>query len=237
MADPASWLQALRYTVSFNMKSPTRGMEGRRWLSTFVAILLAWPAGAVGQQPPAPPLKPMAPLPTVKSLKVIALAGDGEMNDLERRVMAPLVVQVTDQNDRPVEGADVVFRFPLNGPGAIFSDQKNSKSVKSNAQGQAAATGWVANGGLGTFEIHVTAAYGNQMGDTTISMSNVTRIAGEGKTYRTKNRHWYSSKWVKIGLIAVGAGAVAGIVLATTGGSSTRTITISPGPPTVGAPH
>jgi len=75
------------------------------------------------------------------------------------------------------------------------------------------------------------------MGDTTISMSNVTRIAGEGKTYRTKNRHWYSSKWVKIGLIAVGAGAVAGIVLATTGGSSTRTITISPGPPTVGAPH
>lgn len=182
----------------------------------------------------------MAPLPTVKSLKVIPLAGDGEMNDLERRVMAPLVVQVTDMNDRPVEGADVVFRFPLNGPGALFADKKNSKTVRTNGQGQAAATGWAANGELGKFQVHVTASYGNQIGETTISMTNVERIANDGKTYRTAHRHWYSSKWAKIGLVAVAAGAVAGIVLATRGGgggTSTHPITISPGSPTVGAPH
>src|SRR5579863_10089112 len=87
--------QTLRYTVSFNMKSPNRGMAGQRWLSPLVAVLLAWPGGAAGQQPaPAPPVKPMAPLPTVQSLRVMALAGNGEMNDLERGVTAPLVVQV-----------------------------------------------------------------------------------------------------------------------------------------------
>jgi hypothetical protein len=181
----------------------------------------------------------MAPLPTVNSLKVTALAGDGEMNDLERRVMAPLVVQVIDQNDRPVEGADVVFRFPLTGPGAVFADQKTSKTARTNAQGQAAATGWTANGELGKFQVHVTAAYGNQFGEATISMTNVARLAKDGKTYATKHTHWYSSKWVKIVLIAGTAGAVAGIVLATRGGggSSTHTITIAPGSPTVGAPH
>ena len=181
----------------------------------------------------------MAPLPTEKSLRVIALAGDGEMNDLERRVMAPLVVQVVDQNDRPVEGADVVFRFPLNGPGALFADQKNAKTARTNAQGQAAATGWAANGELGKFQVHVTAAYGNQIGEITISMTNVERLAKDGKTYRSKHRHWYSSKWAKIGLIAAGAAVVAGIVLATrgSGGTTTHPVTISPGSPTVGAPH
>ena len=62
------------------------------------------------------------------------LAGSGEMNDLERRVMAPLVVQVLDQNDRPMEGAEVVFRFPLNGPGATFPGGKNSVIVRTNAR-------------------------------------------------------------------------------------------------------
>ena len=222
------------------MKFPNRDAAVQRWLSWLIVALLVWPNAATAQQPPAaPPVKPMAPLPTVKSLKVINLAGEGEMNDLERRVMAPLVVQVSDQNDRPLEGADVVFRFPLNGPGATFADQKTSKTVRTNSQGQAAATGWTANSEVGRFQVHVTAAYGNQIGETTISMSNVTRITGEAKTYR-KHRRWYSSKWVKIGLIAATAGAVAGIVLATTGGSSSspsHTITISPGSPSVGAPH
>src|SRR5690242_1371414 len=94
-----------------------------RCLALFLAIVLLLPGGALAQDPPPPaqapapqaappaPLKPMAPLPTIKDLKVIPLAGDGEMNDLERKVMAPLVIEVLDQNDKPVESADVVFRF------------------------------------------------------------------------------------------------------------------------------
>ena len=81
----------------------------------------------------------MAPLPMVRSLKLTALAGDHAMNDLERSLMAALVIQVLDQNDRPVEGAEVVFRFPLNGPGAVFRGGNTSQTVRTNGQGQAAA--------------------------------------------------------------------------------------------------
>ena len=182
----------------------------------------------------------MAPLPMVQGLKVTALAGNKAMNDLERGLMSPLVIQVLDQNDLPVEGAEVAFRFPLNGPGATFRGGNTSQTVRTNGQGQAAAVNWTANGQVGTFSVRVTAAYGNQLGETTVSMTNVTRIVETGKTERKRTK-WYSSKWVKIAPIAGGAATVAGIVLATRGGggssSSTSTVTITPGSPTVGGPH
>ena len=199
------------------------------------------PAPAPPQTAPAPaPAKPMAPLPVIKNLKLLVLAGNGEMNDLERKVMASLVVQVLDQNDRPVEGADVVFRFPLNGPGAAFLGGKTSQTARTTGTGEAAAVNWMANGEVGSFEVHVTATYGNEVGETTVKMSNVTRIV-EGAKRGAKQAHWYSPTWVKIAIIGGAAGAVAGIILATRGGSHSSTsgtvpITVTPGPPTVGHP-
>lgn len=233
----------------------------RCWLPLLLAVILTVTpvyadeqAPAVPQNPPAPsqpapapsqnapaqtPAKPMAPLPMVRNLKLLVLAGNGEMNDLERRVMASLVVQVLDQNDRPVEGADVVFRFPLNGPGATFTGGKTSQTARTNGTGEVAAVNWMANGEVGTFEVHVTATYGNEIGETTLKMSNVTRIV-EGAKKSSKQSHWYSPTWVKIAIIGGVAGAVAGIVLATRGGGhstgGTVPVTITPGPPAVGQP-
>src|SRR5579863_1661380 len=143
------------------------------WLPQALAVLLAVPPGLLAQQPAAPPppvqaptqIKPMSPLPIVQDLRVIALAGNDEKNDLERRIMAPLVVEVLDRNSRPVEGADVVFRFPLNGPGATFRNQQTSKTVRTDGTGQASATGWMANDEVGTFQVRVTASYGNETGE------------------------------------------------------------------------
>ena len=39
--------------------------------------------------------------------------------------MAPLVVQVVDQNERAMEGAEVVFRFPLNRAQRYLFGRKN----------------------------------------------------------------------------------------------------------------
>jgi len=197
---------------------------------------------SVAQQTP-PPLpaenQPAAPLPSVQNLKVVVLAGNGEMNDLERRVMVPLVVDVLDLQDRPIEGAEVVFRFPLKGPSATFADQKTARTFRTNSQGEAAATGWTANNEVGTFQVHVTATYGNQVGETTVSMTNVQRVRDADLTRTAKHKGLWSSKWFKIGLIAGGAGLAAGIVLATRGGgstASTHTVTVSPGSPSVGGP-
>ena len=229
-----------------------RSLSARGWLPQILSILLAAGPVCAGEQTPAPPPQapnpvaqpapaaPMAPLPMIQSLKVTALAGNKAMNDMERGLMSPLVVQVLDQNDRPVEGAEVVFRFPLNGPGATFRGGNTSQTVRTNGQGQAAAMNWASNNQVGTFDVRVSAAYGNQLGETTVSMTNVTRIVEEGKKGR-KTTSWYSPKWVKIALIAGGAATAAGIVLATRGGGGgstpAPTITITPGAPTVGGPH
>jgi hypothetical protein len=153
------------------------------------------------------------------------------MNDMGRGIMAPLVVQVLDRNSRPVEGADVAFRFPLEGPSARFADQRNAVTVRTNADGQAAATGWSANGQTGNFEVRVTATRGNEMGEATMTMTNVAKVVDEVKPAR---RSWWSSRWIKIGAVA---GAVTAVVLLTRGGSDESTITISPGSPTIGGPQ
>jgi len=223
------------------MRAPSGSVRIKRCLCPVIAVLLAVPTGAAAQQAPvsAPAeAKPAPPLPMVQNLKVLPLAGNGESNDLERRVMAPLVVEVLDLQDRPIEGAEVVFRFPLRGPSAVFTDQKTVKTVRTNGQGQAAATGWTANNEVGSFQIHVTANYGNQEGETTITMSNVQRVPDAELNRIAKRKSFWSSKWFKIGLIAGGAGLAAGIVLATRGGGThtTPTITVSPGSPSVGGP-
>jgi hypothetical protein len=177
-------------------------------------------------------------LPVEQSLKIIVLAGKNEMNDLERHVMAPLVVQVMDRDDRPVGAADVVFRFPVSGPGAEFPGGKPALTVRTNSEGQAAALNWMANGMVGRFDVHVTATYGNQVGETTLAMTNVTHIVDEAP--KSKTASWWSHRWVKVAVIGGAAAAIAiGVVLATHGGSSSSSgtgVTISPGSPSVGAP-
>ena len=193
-----------------------------------LAMVIALPPTVAAQAPAAPVATPA----TIQSLKVVALAGGGEMNDLQRKVMAPLVVQVLDQDSRPVEGAEVTFRFPLNGPSAIFPDQKNAVTVRTNADGQAAAVGWTANGTVGRFQIQVTASRGNELGAAVISMTNVTTITEEVKR---KGKSWWSSKWAKIGVIGGAAAVVTVVILLNRGGSSsTTTITAVPGFPTIG---
>jgi hypothetical protein len=136
------------------------GLQTQCWLPLFLAILLALPPNLLAQQPTVQqpvaqqPLQPES-LPAVENLKVISLAGNHAMNDLERRVMTPLVIQVLDQNSRPVEGAQVVFRFPLSGPGAEFANQQTAQTVRTNADGQASAVGWMARA-AGTFQVHIT---------------------------------------------------------------------------------
>lgn len=241
------------------MPNPLSRRLRRSWLPQGLAVLLVVTQiqgaeqAATPQQAPAaapqattPPTTPSpalaqsaAQLPVEQSLKIRVLAGNNEMNDLERRIMAPLVVQVVDQNERSLESAEVVFRFPISGPGATFAGGKTSVIVRTNGTGQAAATNWMANGQVGTFQVHVSASYGNQVGETTVSMTNVTRVVAETK--KSTARGWWSHRWVKIAVIGGAAAAVGiGVFLATRGGSSKgsgSTVTINPGSPGVGAPQ
>lgn len=207
------------------------------------------PAAAQAQTPApaaqAPASAPAAPqAATIEGLKVIPLAGKDEVNDIQRRIMAPLVVEVLDQNDRAVQNAEVVFRFPLQGASATFPGGKTSLTVRTNGQGQAAAMNWMANNELGRFEVHVSASYGNEVGSLVFSMSNANNVPQPkigSSTVPEKHRGWFSPTWVKIVVIGGGAAAVAaGVFFATRGGSKSgagSTVTITPGTPSVGGPH
>jgi hypothetical protein len=245
------------------MPNPLRRRLRRRWLPQALAVLLvvtqiqAAEQAAVPPQTPAapqagtppiapnaapaqplPPAQPVPQLPVEQSLKIVALAGNGENNDLERRVMAPLVVQVVDRDQRPVAGAEVIFRFPINGPSAAFPGGKTSVTVRTRGDGQAAATNWMANG-VGTFPVHINASYGNQVGETTISMTNVTRVVEVAK--KSKTGSLWSHGWFKVAVIGGAAVAIGlGVYFGTRGGGKSgngSTVTITPGSPTVGAPQ
>lgn len=198
-------------------------------LPHLLAVLLAAPPGVFSQALAQPQTPPAA----IESLRVVPLAGNNEVNDVNRGIMAPLVVQVLDQQSRPVEGATVRFHFPLDGPSALFPNDQNAQTVRTNADGQAAATGWRANKSMGEFQVKITATRGSEVGETTLTMTNGTNLTKVEKSERKKR--WWTSKWFIIGAIA-GAGAVTAVVL-TRGGSDTSTVTISPGAPSVGGPQ
>lgn len=190
-----------------------------------LAALLACPAALLAQAPAAA---------TAQNLRILPLAGNNGVNDMERQVMTPLAVQILDQNDVPVEGATVIFRFPINGASATFADAQTSQTVRTSANGQARATGWTANKQAGTFVVQVTATRGVDQGLGTITMTNVERILPE--KYQSK-KHWWSSKWAKIAYVA-GAGAIAaGVVLSNRSSSGPTVITGGPGAPTIGGPQ
>jgi hypothetical protein len=207
-----------------------RGRRLRRYLSLILAAAIALPASN-GQTPAQPPAA--QPQGTTRTLKVVALAGNGEFNDLANKVMAPLVIEVLDQNDDPVEGADVTFRFPLQGPGATFADQKTSAISRTGPDGQAAATGWMANSQVGKFQVQVTATRANEYGFGVLMMTNVTKMPSRA---RSKSKSWWTSKWAIVTYVAVAAAVVVGVVLATRG-SGSKVIVVNPGSPTIGAPQ
>jgi len=189
------------------------------------------PAQSQTQAVPAQPQSPLAPAPTVENLKVLVLEGQGSINNTTRHIGVQSVVEVRDENDRPVEGAKVLFRLPLSGPGASFTGNSLTFTGLSNAQGQAGANGFVPNGEQGRFDIHVTATYQNRIGEATITQTNSLNTLAIVLPPKPKKSVW-RNKYLWIG---VGTAAVVGITLAVVLGHSTSTkaVTITPGAVTI----
>jgi len=203
--------------------------------------LLAWAltvllVPSLSAQGPAPP----AALPA-GSLRVLILEGANAVNSIPNRSATFPVVEVRDENDLPVEGAEVVFELPATGPGGTFPNQKNTFSGRTNLQGQVRAP-YLMNALPGAFEINAVATIGTRTGKVTITQEHSMKTPEE---LAVKKKRWYKD-W-RIWAVAGGA-ATAGIILGTRGGSSSSTtptvpvpvpptITITPGGPSIGGPR
>ena len=167
-------------------------------------------------------------------LKLLVLEGQDGVNDIREPMPMNLVVEVVDENDRPVEGATVDFQMPLMGPSGGFENGVRNKTATTNVEGQAAVS-YTPNMELGRFTIQVKAMQGGRTGMTTIMQQN----SPTGET--GQKRSWFSRhKKIVIAAAVVAVGVGLGVGL-TRGGSKSGSggsgITITPGVPTVGAPQ
>src|ERR1039458_9533253 len=84
--------------------------------------------------------------------------GEGALNNVKQRVNREPVVQVEDENHKPIAGAAVVFFLPTSGPGGTFANGSQTLTVTTDATGRAAATGIRPNHLTGKMQIRVSAS-------------------------------------------------------------------------------
>ena len=170
-------------------------------------------------------------------LNIVIVEGDGAINNIKQRTAREPIVQVEDQNHKPIAGAAVVFLLPDQGASGVFANGSHTLTVMTDAQGRAVARGFRPNNVQGKLQMRVTASHQGQTASATISQTNAAGAAAAGAVSAG-----ISAKLITILAIA-GAAVAGGVVAATHGGGSsssptpTPPTTITPGTGTVGAPH
>jgi hypothetical protein len=164
----------------------------------------------------------------------VVLEGEGAKNNVRAKSATAPAVEVRDEADKPVAGAEVIYQLPATGPGGVFHGWMRTQTVRTDAQGRAGTTGYVPNDEEGRFNIKVTATSGAKTGGAVIAQSNVRGEAGPGSV--SAKRRWLVPVVVIAGLAIVG-----GAVAATRGDDTTTTpttaVTITPGAITVAGPR
>ncbi len=194
-------------------------------------------AQAPGDTPPASQAPGVAALATgqPKALFINIIEGEGALNDIRTRTAREPIVEVDDENHKPVAGALVLFAIDNGGsssPFATFSGA-NSVSVTTDSAGRAVGRGFQITQTKGPYKIKVHVSKEQLEAESVIAESNieaaVSPSGGQTTAAVVAHHHW---GWIIGGIAA--AGAAAGIVIATHSSSSPTTVT--PGGGTVGAP-
>ena len=209
-------------------------MRFRTICSLLLTGILLLPAPGWAQQASGP--KTNLVQPPAGTLKIVVLQGEGAVNSIKSHSATQPAVEVRDEQDKPVVGAEVVFQLPAAGPGGVFNGWMRTQTARTNAQGQAAAQGLAPNDEPGRFNIKVTATEGKRTASLVIAQSNAVGGSGGGAQAKSGRK----TLWIVLGLVAVGG--IIGGVAATRGGGSTAAatatnpITIGAGPVTVAGP-
>ncbi len=200
-------------------------------ISLCLALLLAAPAPMLAAPPQQPPA---APQQQDNGLKLVILEGEGAVNNVKQRTAREVIVEVRDENNRPVGGAVVMFALPDRGPSGLFANGQKIATVTTGADGKAQTIITELNGAKGQMPIRVSASNAGMRASTIITQ---TSVAAGGM----------SAAGVGI-IVAIVAGAGAAAAVALSGGSSSPpasnpgepprpTATVTAGSPTVGPPQ
>ena len=178
----------------------------------------ALPAGDAGPIRCWLPERQAAP----KALFISILEGEGELNDVRARTAREPIVQVEDENHKPVAGALVLFAIPKGSASAANFSGLNSLTVRTGADGRAVAHGFHVTRHTGNFQIAVTATVAAVTAAAVIHETNFAK--GSRLTNYTSNHPTLTTF-----VVGLGAVAVAGTVVAVETQTGATTITAGTG--------
>lgn len=181
--------------------------------------LLALPLRASQQQPEA-------------GLRITIVEGDEAIFNVRQRVAREAIIQVEDENRRPVAGALVTLTAPREGASVVFSNGLNNITVVTDDLGRAVVRGIRPNSASGRFSIRVTAFKDGLKGVSEIHVTNAAAAAAAAGGV--------SAKVLAIVVAAGAAGAGVAVAAARNGSASPAApppTSITPGAVTVGPPR
>lgn len=164
------------------------------------------------------------------ALVITILDGEGALNDIRQRTAREPIVEVEDENHKPIAGVAVLFTLPGSGPSGFFAGGAQTFSTITDSAGRAVAHGLRPNTISGSYNIHVQATLNGSTAENDIHQQNVS-----GQSSVTNHAaHAISAKAIVIAVVAAAAAGTVAAILATQGSSST---TITPQSPNVGNPN
>lgn len=171
--------------------------------------------------------------PPAPALQIAILEGEDVSNNIKERTAREPIVQVTDENHKPVAGAAVLFTVDSGGghAGASFLHGAKTFSGTTDSQGKVVAHGFKPNAHTGQFHINVTATHGSQSAHVVIAQTNVAVAT----TATTATIPAFVATHVVL-VSAVAAGVVAAGVATGVAVSQNSGTTITAGTGTVAAP-
>ncbi len=193
---------------------------------------------------PTLPLQAQEPAAPPRSLQIVILSDEAPLNNISERTAREPIVQVQDENHKPVAGAIVLFFIHpgLEGAGGSFASGASSLTVETGADGIAHAPGLVVNQIKGSWQLQVTASKDGISTSRTINETNKLKEeqSTENNTTPTAppptkpSSHWYLSKPTTVigGIVVVGV-VVSIVVIEANANHSTQ---ITTGGGTVGNP-
>lgn len=195
--------------------------NGARELTAAALILLNLTS------PPCASAQTPAPL----KLQIVILGGEGSINNIKQRTAREPIVEVRDENNRPVAGAIVLFAAPDRGASGVFLNGTRFTRVTTDANGQAVGRDFKPNQSSGNMQMTVTATLNGLTASAVINMVNAGGAGGGGGL----------SNGAKFSIVALAAAAGLAAGLAGMKGNERNTpgtppsITITPGTGVVGA--
>jgi hypothetical protein len=168
------------------------------------------------------------------ALFIDILQGEGALNDVRARTAREPIVEVRDENHKPVAGAVVLFVSDSNGAGGLGATFNGAQafSMTTGEDGQAFGRGFQLTRTTGKFHISIDARKGNLHAQSVINQTNIIAVSQIALINQLATLA--SSRVGLIALIEVAAmGAVTGAVIVT---NPDNAVTVTTGTGTVGAP-